>query len=63
MLTDFYENIERLFKIDDYILEYDSTAQVLHGQSKSKYFEESIKRGSLHLIYWTEFLFYTKEYD
>ena len=56
MLTNVYESMKRLFKIDGYILEYDSTSQVVHEQSKSKYLEESIKKGSLHLIYWTEFL-------
>ena len=61
MLTNFYKSIERIFKIDDYILEYDPTAQVIHKQSKSKYFEEFIKRGRLHLIYWCEFRCFTAE--
>ena len=61
MLTNFYKSIERLFKIDDYTLEYDSTSQVVHRQSKSKYFEEFIKRSRLHLIYWSKFRCFTVE--
>ena len=40
----FYKSIEQPFEIDDYILEYGLTLLIVHRQSKSKYFEEFIKR-------------------
>ena len=41
----FYESIEQSFEIDEYILEYDLTSLIVHRQSKSKRFEEILKRG------------------